>query len=948
MSRIFLSHSSASNAEAIAVRDWLKTQGWDDVFLDLDPERGLKAGDRWQAALKRAAERCEAVIFLISPAWAASKWCLAEFLLAKSLNKRIFGLIVEPTPFAELPIEMTAEWQVTDLTAGPRDVEIAVKLPPDDRPASIAFARDGLERLRIGLDQAGLDARYFAWPPATDPRRAPYRGLKPLEAEDAGIFFGRDGLIVGGLDLLRGLRDAEPPRLLVILGASGSGKSSFMRAGLLPRLAREDRHFLPLPVVRPERAVLSGEAGLVAGLERALADAGLTRNRSRIVDAVDAGAVAVGPLLTELVGTRARGGDGSTPGKPPTLILPIDQAEELFLADGAAEAHRFLELLCALAVVERPALIALLTIRSDSYERLQTARELEGLRQHFLSLPPMPQGAYVDVIRGPARRLEGSDRPLKIEEGLVDALLSDIEAGGAKDALPLLAFTLERLYREHGGDGDLKLAEYEQLGRVKGSIEAAVERAFKAADMDSRIPRDREARLTLLRRGLIPWLAGVDPETGSARRRVARLSEIPAEARPLIDLLVEQRLLSTDVAKDTGETTIEPAHEALLRQWGLLQGWLSDDTGLLTVLDGIKRAARDWAANAKASSWLAHGADRLRAAERLMARPDLAAHLEPTDGDYVTACQRLERLERRRARRGKVVVGTLAASVIGVAALAYTGFLDPTYLEGLYNGVVNRMADASLKPGDIKRDCGSEACPEMVVLPAGEFMMGSPDTEADRYYDEGPQRKVTIAKPFLVSKLEVTFGEWDACYNARACSVQPGDAFWGRGSRPVTNVSWNDTQQYITWLSAKTGMPYRLLTEAEWEYAARAGTTTRYSWGDEVGKNNANCRGCGSKWDNDQTAPAGSFRPNAFRLYDMHGNVKEWVQDCYDDKGYATAHNDGSAAPESSGCTRNLRGGSWYSEPTYVRAADRYSSDPVYGYNDNGFRVARVLSPAKN
>ncbi|MEZ5818909.1 MAG: toll/interleukin-1 receptor domain-containing protein, partial [Hyphomicrobiaceae bacterium] len=115
MARIFISHSSANNAEAIAVKEWMAAQGWDDVFLDLDPERGLKAGDRWQEALKRAAERCELVVFLVSPEWARSKWCLAEFLLAKSLNKRIFAAIVAPTPFADLPVEMTAEWQLVDL-----------------------------------------------------------------------------------------------------------------------------------------------------------------------------------------------------------------------------------------------------------------------------------------------------------------------------------------------------------------------------------------------------------------------------------------------------------------------------------------------------------------------------------------------------------------------------------------------------------------------------------------------------------------------------------------------------------------------------------------------------------------------------------------------------------------------------------------------------------------
>ncbi|HXT51577.1 MAG TPA: toll/interleukin-1 receptor domain-containing protein, partial [Thermoanaerobaculia bacterium] len=203
MSRIFLSHSSANNAEAIALRDWLISLGWDELFLDLDPERGLKAGERWQAALKQAAERCELVIFLVSPVWAASKWCLAEFLLASNLNKRIFGVMVEPTPFAELPSELTAEWQLVDLTAGERDFAVTVTLPPGDKTATVKLSSDGLNRLRIGLMQSGLDPKHFAWPPEHDADRSPYRGLQPLEAEDAGIFFGRDGPTVIGLDMLR-------------------------------------------------------------------------------------------------------------------------------------------------------------------------------------------------------------------------------------------------------------------------------------------------------------------------------------------------------------------------------------------------------------------------------------------------------------------------------------------------------------------------------------------------------------------------------------------------------------------------------------------------------------------------------------------------------------------------------------------------------------------------
>jgi len=178
VSRIFLSHSSANTAEAIAIRDWMIAHGWDDLFVDFDPDRGLKAGERWQEALKRAANRCELVVFLISSVWAASKWCLAEFLLAKSLNKRVFAVIVEPMPFSELPTEMTAEWQITDLTTGALDYHAAVTLP-GGKTTEVAFCTEGLDRLRIGLVECGLDPKHFPWPPENDPDRPPYRGLLP-------------------------------------------------------------------------------------------------------------------------------------------------------------------------------------------------------------------------------------------------------------------------------------------------------------------------------------------------------------------------------------------------------------------------------------------------------------------------------------------------------------------------------------------------------------------------------------------------------------------------------------------------------------------------------------------------------------------------------------------------------------------------------------------------
>ena len=962
MSRIFLSHSSTNNAEAVALRDWLASNGWkDEIFLDLDPKRGIAAGERWERALNEAANRCEAVLFLVSKEWLASPWCRKEFILAHRLNKRLFGVMIEHLALDQLPQEIVGTWQIVGLATGRDHVMLRVVLPVTHEEAHVTFSAEGLQRLKHGLEEAGLEAKYFDWPPADEPNRPPYRGLRPLEAEDAGIFFGRGGPIVEAVDQARGLLAIPAPRLFVILGASGAGKSSFMRAGLLPRLTRDDRHFLPLPVIRPERAAITGDNGLLLALEAALPAAGIATTRAKLRAAIEGGASTLQPLLRALANKAAQPAlDGSSEPKPPALILSIDQGEELFGVEGQDEAQALLALLRGLLLSDDPAVIVVLGIRSDSYGHLQEANLLDGIRKIPFDLGPMPKGSYAEVIKGPARRLDGSARQIEIEDTLVDALLADIEAGGAKDALPLLAFTLERLYLEHGGDGDLTVAEYRSLGGIRGSIEAAVERALKAADADPAIPKDHASRMALLRRGLIPWLAGVDPDTGAPRRRVARLSEIPTEARPLIHHLVGQHLLTTDVAKDTGGTTIEPAHEALLRQWSLLGGWLAEDAGLLAVLEGVKRACRDWVANNRDAAWLIHATDRLAAAEQLTARPDLADHMEATDRDYLAACRKVEATAKGRRRRVQALIYVmligLIAGLIGWINQAYVkeewrwaSTERPFAFANIWPYVLTPQAEQGLKPKDSFRECspepGKDYCPEMIVVPAGSFTMGSPPTEKGHDDHEGPQHQVTIRKPFAVSKFALTFDEWDACVDFGACTAGATDLGWGRGQHPMINATWDDAKRYVAWLSRMTGKPYRLLTEAEYEYVARAGTQTAYPWGKDVGTNNANCNGCGSRWDGAQTAPVGSFAANEFGLYDVAGNAMQWVEDCYHPN-YTDAPADGSAWTRGGDCTRRIdRGGSWHDTPDYVRSAarDRGTSDRR-GY-DLGFRVARTLNP---
>ena len=184
MSRIFLSHSTANNADAVALRDWLMQQGWDDVFLDLDPKRGIAVGENWGRRLSEAENRCEAVLFLVSRAWIASSSCRKELSAALRLNKRLFGLLIEPLAIAELPPELSGNWQVTDLISGQDRACFRVKLPRTQQVVDVSLSQEGLRRLRAGLVKAGLDPRFFAWPPTNDRERPPYRGLRPLEAED--------------------------------------------------------------------------------------------------------------------------------------------------------------------------------------------------------------------------------------------------------------------------------------------------------------------------------------------------------------------------------------------------------------------------------------------------------------------------------------------------------------------------------------------------------------------------------------------------------------------------------------------------------------------------------------------------------------------------------------------------------------------------------------------
>ncbi|NEZ03085.1 SUMF1/EgtB/PvdO family nonheme iron enzyme [Wenzhouxiangella sp. XN201] len=255
------------------------------------------------------------------------------------------------------------------------------------------------------------------------------------------------------------------------------------------------------------------------------------------------------------------------------------------------------------------------------------------------------------------------------------------------------------------------------------------------------------------------------------------------------------------------------------------------------------------------------------------------------------------------------------------------------------------FADRLEAIGSPFKDC--DDCPVMVNIPGGSFMQGSPPGEPQRNTDEGPRRMVNVPT-FAISQTEVTFAQWDACVADGGCGHNPDDEGWGRGDRPVINVSWNHAQQYVTWLSNKSGQDYRLPSESEWEYATRAGTTGRFNTGACISGDQANFRasttpatGCATGNEPQQTLPVASFDPNAFGLYDTHGNVWEWVQDCWNDN-YVDGPVDGSAWMSGDCDKAMLRSGSWSNGGQFVRSASRnwqYHRD--FGYEGAGFRLAR-------
>jgi tetratricopeptide (TPR) repeat protein len=642
MARIFISHSSRNNEQAVAMGSWLAQNGWDDVFLDIDPLSGLAPGQRWRQALREAADRCQVVLCLITPDWLASTWCFDEFLLAKQLGKCVLPVILGEVDLAKLSKEITSDHQAVDVVHDPQ----------------------GWERLKEGLKRAGLDPETFPF----EPGRRPYPGFEPLTEQDAAIFFGREAHIVRGMDRLRTMSEIGAERMFVVLGASGAGKSSYLRAGLWPRLKREDRKFLALPSIRPERGVLTGKYGLWAVLECAFAEIrcatevvkDLPRSRGAIADFIHSDAAGLRRLLDGLRAARLSTFVANE-ASPPTVVVSIDQGEELFNEEGREEADRFMDLIATTLVQDRR-IIVIFAMRSDSFPRLQNEPRLASIGKVPFDLPPLPVTSMRLVVEGPARVARP---PIKLDPQLVEALLDD---STGEDTLPLLAFTLGRLLQDYGAEGRLTLAQYDRLGRVRGAVSAALSDALEQGKRLGTLPTDERKLEALLRETFIPHLARVN-KARQFVRRVATAKELPARSQALVDLLVEKRLLLRDrrPGRDGDADVVEVTHEALLREWPELRRWLESDREFLIGKEQLAEQIASWrdAELKQKSEALLTGLNLTRAKQWLIERQ--AQDLTGEERQFIAASiARADAIARRR-RQLSAAAACILLAITGAA-----------------------------------------------------------------------------------------------------------------------------------------------------------------------------------------------------------------------------------------------------------------------------------------
>jgi len=497
----------------------------------------------------------------------------------------------------------------------------------------------------------------FAW----DPRRPPFPGLMAFEAEDAAVYFGRDQEIAALVERLTMGRTYGGPSLLVLLGDSGSGKSSLLRAGLLPRLAHGGRQWLPLEPMRPQSHPIQQLAQVLAlGL-----GVGPDWDGKVLQPLLAAEAANRLPAWWARIAADLRL-QASAP--EARLVLAIDQAEELFTLVEAEETGRFLRLLSAAMAPDLP-FTAVLTLRSEFLGRWQRAADL-SVPFETMPLAPMPLARIAEVIEGPAQVVG-----LTVEPGFVQAALADCRT---EDALPLLAFALRELDERFGKSRRFTLADYQSFGDAAAGLSPLENSVRRAADGVLAALQPTERQLRALQEAFVPAMVRVNT-VGDFVRRPARWNDLPPDAWPILERLVEARLLVSRLRQPDGERMVEVAHEALLRKWPLLTGWLNGAKVFLVGHQQLEQSLRDWQQADKAASALLNGLMLSRAQHWLVERPQ---QMNADVRLFVQASLEADqtRQKRQRRRRNQVLVALMALSTVATME-AVTGLFKQWQLQ---------------------------------------------------------------------------------------------------------------------------------------------------------------------------------------------------------------------------------------------------------------------------
>jgi WD40 repeat protein len=624
MSAIFISHSSRDAAVAAEMRSWLQRIGHRSLFLDFDPEDGIPAGRDWEHELYHQLRICRAVIVICSGHSMASRWCFAEITQARAMGKVLLPVRIDSCTIDPIVVDH----QCIDLTAG----------------EGAAY-----ERLASGLRAAGLDpADAFDW----DGSRAPYPGLLSFQERDAAVFFGRDEEIGAGLDLLNKVRRLGTAGFVMVLGASGSGKSSLVRAGLVPRLRRDTDRWLIVDPFRPGDDPVQTMAGAIA---RAFVRVGGTRERVEVREgicrALDSGEPGSAHPLVETARELRYLADRPEA----TTLLIVDQFEELLARPGDPASSGLLGLLRSAAEPDDSPVVVIATMRSDFLAAFQNAPSLTDVRYESLSVGPLSPEDISRVIERPARMAD-----IDVDPALVQAMVADSEGG---DALPLLAFTLRELHEHTPAGGRMDLGTYRaRLGGLHGALARVADELVEAEELE---PEQQDQ----LRLALLAMVRLTDDDRWV--RRACAWDEIPESIHPVLERFVNARLL---ISGGDGEArTVEVCHEALFRSWGRLVAWLDQSIESLRLRRDLHQAARTWEAGGRDAGDLWRGI-RLGRASELIRRGDVP--VEDVDREFVGASEDAERaqvrheeLRRRRTVRAGVAVAVGAPLLALVVVL---------------------------------------------------------------------------------------------------------------------------------------------------------------------------------------------------------------------------------------------------------------------------------------